>query len=282
LRDSKPIQTMEAQCGSFRANDKGWREGENISERCSIEFPRTYLTAPKLLFGISTADAEFNKPRCISMAFPEVKAGGFSVRVAAWSGCRAYEIGCNWLTLPDDLHLETGRIHTYGGDQAEYENFNQQVFFSQSFASPPIVCVWFQEFEWHSKGFISIKCGATEITSNSFNLKIDSWANRKFKNARVQYIAYPAEENGKRVKSGRNTVVHPEREVVKRVPFYGQPFNNQPKTFIAISELDFSGSRNLRFRCSAIAPNNKELDLSYGTWWDTEMHHAEAQWIAIE
>jgi hypothetical protein len=273
---------VEAQCGSFSAKDKGWRDGENSFARCSVEFPVRYPTPPKLLFGMSVADAESNKPRCLSLTFPEVNAGGFSVQAAAWSGCRGYHIGCNWLTLPEDLHLETGMIHTYGGNRADYDTFNQQVFFSQSFASPPIVCVWIQEFEWHGMDFMSIKCGAFDITSHSFNLKIDSWASRRFKNARVQYIAYPAEENGKRVKSGRNTVVRSQREVVNRAPFYGQPFKNQPKTFIAISEMDFSCGRNLRFRCSANAPNNKELEWTYGTWGDTDMDHAEVQWIAIE
>lgn len=273
---------MEAQCGSFRANDKGWRAGENISARCSINFPRSYLTAPKLLFGMSTVDAEFNKPRCLSLAFPEVSAGGFSVKAAAWSGCHGYQIGCNWLTLPDDLHLETGKVHTYGGDQAEYENFHRQVYFNQSFDSPPIVCVWIQGFEWHGMNFMSIKCGADDITSHSFNLKIDSCLHRRFKNARVQYLAYPAEEDGKRVKSGRSTVIRSEKEVVNPALFYGQPFKNQPKTFIAISEMDFSCSRNLRFQCSAKALNNKELELAYGTWHDSDMDHAEVQWIAIE
>ena len=97
----------------------------------------------------------------------------------------------------------------------------------------------------------------------------------------MQYLAYPAEEDGKRVKSGRNTVVR-SQTVVKRAPFYGQPFKNQPKTFIAISEMDFSLHRNLRLRCSAIALNNKELEWSSGTWFDSDMRHAEVQWIAIE
>jgi hypothetical protein len=173
-------------------------------------------------------------------------------------------------------------IHTNGGDQPDYDSFNRQIFFSQSFASPPKLCVWIQEFEWHSTEFLSIKCSAADITSHSFNLKIESWANRRFKNARVQYLAYSAEDDGKRVKTGRYTIARPHKEVNNQYEFYGQPFKNTPKTFIAIAYMNFNGNRNLRFRCSANAPNKMELACSYGTWWDSDMYQAEVQWIAIE
>lgn len=273
---------MGAQCGSFLANHRGWRDGVNSAARCAVEFSRRYPTAPKLLFGMSSADAEANKPRCLSLAFPEVNAGGFNVQAASFGGCRGFGIGCNWLTLPEDLHLESGMIHTYGGGRADYDSYTQHVFFSQSFASPPKVCIWIQEFEWYGGDFLSMKCFAVDVNCHSFHLKIDSWAGRRFKNARVQYLAYPAEEDGKRVKSGRNTVVRSQKELTHRYPFYGQPFQNTPSTFIAISEMDFNGNRNLRLRCSANAPNNRELEWSYGTWDNSDMDHAEVQWIAIE
>lgn len=275
-------QIVEAQCGSFKADQNGWRPDANSSARCSVQFPHTCATVPKLLFGMSTADAEYKKPRCLSLAFPEVNAGGFSVQAAAFGGCRGYSIGCNWLTLPNDLHLETGMTNTYGAARPEYDNYSEHIFFSQSFDSPPKVCVWIQEFEWYGMDFMSIKCYAADVTANSFHLKIESWANRRFKNARVQYLAYPAEEDGRRVKSGRNIVVRSQKEVTNRAPFYGQPFKNTPKTFIAISEMDFGCDFNLRFHCSANAPNNRELEWNYGTWDDTNMDHGEVQWIAIE
>lgn len=141
---------------------------------------------------------------------------------------------------------------------------------------------WIQEFEWHGDEWMSIKCYADQITSNSFHLKIESWCDRKFTNVRVQWLAYPAEENGKRVKAGRNTVMGAQKEVTNRAPFYGQPFKNTPSTFIAISEIDFNIRKNLRFYAGASAPNNRELEWKYGTWDDTIMHHAEVQWLAIE
>jgi hypothetical protein len=215
----------------------------------------------------------------MSLASPEVNGRGFSLEASTFGGCYGYSLGCNWLTLPNDLHLETSQVFTGNGDRGEY---SQQIFFSQAFPSPPRIAVWLQEFEWHDMGFMSIKCTATDITSQSFYLRIESWAGRKFKQVRAQYLAYPSEEDGKRVKSGRTSLARAQGQVQNRYPFYNQPFTKQPSTFIAISELDFNSTRNLRFSCEAKAPNNRELEWSCHTWGDSDMDHAEAQWLAIE
>jgi hypothetical protein len=186
------------------------------------------------------------------------------------------------MALPDDLHLETGMFHTYNTPQLDFDTFTRHVFFSQSFPTPPKVCVWIQEFEWTNRDFMCMKCYPTDVNCDSFHLRVDSWAGRRFKNARVQFLAYPSEEDGKRVKSGRNTVTRTQGTASARAPFYGEPFKNTPKTFIAISETDFGCDKNVRFRCSANAPNNRELEWSFGTWADTNMDHAEVQWIALE
>jgi len=231
---------------------------------------------------LNCIDAASNKARALSLGHHEVNAGGFTVQAAAWSGCFGYEIGCSWLTLPSDMHLETGMVYTFSAGRTNSPDCDQHIWFPQAFDSPPKIAVWIQEFEYHQNDYMSIKCFATEITPNSFHLRIESWANRKFTNVRVQWLAYPAEEDGKRVKASRNMVLRAQKETSNRAPFYGQPFKNTPKTFIAVSELDFGIDRNLRFRCSANAPNNRELEWKYGTWDDTNMDHAEVQWLAIE
>ncbi|KAF1924819.1 uncharacterized protein M421DRAFT_271364 [Didymella exigua CBS 183.55] len=280
VRESAP--TFEAQCGSFSARNFGWRQGENSSTRCAVQFPCRYPSAPKLLYGLNCIDAERGRARALSICHHEVNAGGFNVQAASWSGCFGYEIGCSWLTLPSDMHLETGMVYTASAGRSNSPDCEQHIWFSQAFDSPPKIAVWIQEFEWLQNDFMSIKCFATDIAPNHFRLRIESWANRKFANVRVQWVAYPAEEDGKRVKAGRNTVSRAQKEASNRAPFYGQPFKNTPKTFIAISEMDFGIDRNTRFRCSADAPNNRELEWKYGTWDDTNMDHAEVQWLAIE
>jgi hypothetical protein len=266
--------------GQFLAEHKGWNPGQDSFARCSITFPQAYPTTPKLLFGLSRVDAEGSRSRSLSLAAPEINASSFSVQAAAFDGGRGYSLGCNWLTLPNDLHLETGMIYC-SGDRTEYV---QHIYFSQSFASPPKIAVWFQEFQCPNGGFLSLRCRATDVTAHSFHLRIESWANRYFRQARVQYLAFPSEEDGKRVRADRTTLLrgHGINGSRNQAPFYNQPFKNTPATFIAISEMDFNSTANLRLECSANAPNNKELIWSINTWSDSDMDHAECQWIAIE
>ncbi|KAJ6109848.1 hypothetical protein N7486_002083 [Penicillium sp. IBT 16267x] len=91
-----------------------------------------------------------------------------------------------------------------------------------------------------------------------------------------------AEEDGKRVKSDRNTVLRAQGVVKNKAPFYGQPFSRTPATFIAVSKIDFGANSNIRMMCRANAPNNQELEWEFGTWADSNMDSAEVTWIAIE
>jgi hypothetical protein len=279
MEKEKSQQIWGPSHGQFRAEENGWNAGQDSFARCSVTFPQAYPTIPRLLLGLSRVDGDGSRPRALSLSQPEIHASNFSVQAASFAGALGYSIGCNWLTLPNDLHLETGMIFCPGGA----ENV-QQVFFSQSFASPPKIAVWFQEFYYPNGGFLSMKCRASDITAHSFHLHVESWANRTFGQARVQYLAYPSEEDGKRVRADRTGVNrgHGSNGSRNQAPFYNQPFKNTPATFIAISEMDFNSSRNLRLECSANAPNNKELVWSINTWGDSDMDHAECQWIAIE
>ncbi|KAI1321093.1 hypothetical protein F5Y16DRAFT_417104 [Xylariaceae sp. FL0255] len=270
-----------AQCGSFMARDRGWAGGEECRARISEVFARKYAEPPKLLFGLSVIDAEANRNRCMGVEFPSVQNDGFSLQAVAWNGTFGHAIGCHWMTLPTDLHLETGMIDTWNTREGNTDRIRREIFFSQSFKSPPKVCVWLQLFEWTGDNFMSIKCSATDISPNAFVFQVESWAGRRFSNVRVQYLAYPSEEDGKRVKSGTTGVNRGQGRVDQHCPFYGEPFKTDPAAFIAICETDFNRSRNTRFSANAVADRNS-LKWDCGTWADTDMDHAVVQWIAIE
>ncbi|KAI1266124.1 hypothetical protein F5Y18DRAFT_435050 [Xylariaceae sp. FL1019] len=270
-----------AQSGVLVAREKGWAGGEECRARMSQTFARKYAEPPKLLFGLNLIDAECNRNRCMSVEFPIVDGNGFSIQAAAFAGTRGYDMGCSWMTLPNDLHLETGMLDTWNTREGNSDRMRREVYFSQSFKSPPMVCVWLQAFEWQGDNFMSIRCSAENVNCNSFVFQVESWAGRKFGNVRVQYLAYPSEENGKRVKSGTTEVKRAQGRVEMHCPFYGEPFKTDPAAFIAIRETDFGRGRNTRFRTNAVADRNT-LKWDCGTWSDTDMDHAVVQWIALE
>ncbi|KAI1109969.1 hypothetical protein F5Y14DRAFT_444299 [Nemania sp. NC0429] len=279
LRDSKPFGG--AQCGVINARDRGWVGGEECRKRISQSFGREYATPPKLLFGLSMIDLEANRNRALSWEYPEVQNNGFSLQAASWAGSYGHGLCANWMTLPTDLHLETGLVDSQFLPISDFDVLRKQVFFTQCFATPPRVCVWLQGFEWQGGNFMSLRCSASDITSSSFVIKCESWAGRRFKSVRMQYLAYPAEEDGKRVKSGTSMVNRAQGRVEQNCPFYGSPFKEKPQTFIAICETDFNIARNTRFAATAEAEKGS-LKWSYWTWADTDMDHAGVQWIAIE
>lgn len=240
--------------------------------------------SPKLIFGFGFIDCDQGpRNRAVSFSVPDVNPSEFTIQVSSFNGCNAYGLSCAWMTLPDDLHLESGSIDTYEGGLLELDGFSRRIAFSQRFASPPKICIWLQEFDYSSAyDWTSISVSTDNINANCFTLNIRSWANRKFRSVRAGWFAYPSEEDGKRVKSGRSRVSRDQKFRNERHPFYGQPFSGIPATFIAISEIDFGANANLRVRCAANAPNERELEWEYGTWWDSNMDHADVTWIALE
>ncbi|KAL9115746.1 MAG: hypothetical protein Q9227_000114 [Pyrenula ochraceoflavens] len=282
-RSKKAPKTIEPQSGLTHAQEKGWRPQTNIVHRAAQTFSKAYSLSPKLIYGLGCVDCDQgSRFRAVSLSVPDVTPSEFTMQVSAFNGCNAYELRCAWMTLPDDLHLESGSIDTYEGGVPERDGFSQRVVFSQRFATKPEICVWLQEFDYATYDWTSISVSADNINTNSFTLNIRSWANRKFRSARAGWFAYPSEENGKRVKSGRSRVTREQKYQKEKHPFYGQPFSNTPATFIAISEVDFGANANLRLRCTASAPNNRELEWEYGTWHDSNMDHADVTWIAVE
>ena len=244
-----------------------------------------------MIFGLAKIDCDQNtRNRSMAVSVPDITPSEFTAHIASFNECNAYAIDCSWMTLPDDLHLEHGSVDTHSTGAVYNDNFRQRVVFDQRFASPPRVCVWLQEIDYPShveaglaaNVFTSIVVTTDNISDNSFTLSITSWANRKYRSVRAGWFAYPAEEDGKRVKSGRNTVARAQGVLKQNSGFYGQPFSRTPATFIAISKVDFGYNANLRMMCRANAPNPQTLEWEYGTWSDSNMDSAEVTWIAIE
>lgn len=281
----KAIVISEPQSGSFLAVEKGWRPGMDSKARCAVKFQRPYAKTPKLLFGLSTIDCVGNKPKNFALSDLDINNAGFSVEAGSWNGCHVYSLGCNWMALPEDLHLETGTIHTFGEPQGEKRMFTQRVTFGQSFEATPMVLVWFRGISYaETTGWFAMQCFAQDVKTNSCTIVIQAGEgdSRMFENATVQYLAYPRAEDGKRVKSARESANHPTKTFTQRAPFYDSPFNKSPSTFIANSKLDFKTNFHLRFQAQAAALNARELEWSYGTWSVSQMTTAHATWIALE
>lgn len=204
----------------------------------------------------------------MKVSIPDITPSGFTAHLESFNGCNAYGIECAWMTLPNDLHLEYGSVDTNGAGAGLKDNVRQHIVFNQGFSSPPKIRVWFQEIDYPvnaGNNYTAIKVMAEDITDTSFTLSLSSWLDRKYTNIRAGWFAYPAEQDGIRVRSGRERVTRAQKNLNRQVPFSPQPFSRTPATFSAISEVDFGSAKHLRMKCKATAPNERELKLDYGT-----------------
>ncbi|KAK4694378.1 hypothetical protein P7C71_g3198, partial [Lecanoromycetidae sp. Uapishka_2] len=262
--------------------EKGWKAGKDSSALIRQEFPTTLSQPPRILYGLSGIDVERNGRLGVACDPKDLSVTGFTVEPRSFGGSQAYGINFSWLTLPNNgVHFEFGQLDTYSLTNFNKLSTTQRIEFPNAFKSPPKVLAWFYEIN-KIGDWCSLKTYPKDASSTGFNIVIESWANRPFDGARVCWLAYEAEEDGKRVKSDKNLVDRATKFAKQDAPWYGTPFTQKPAVFIGISELDFSMGRNIRVRANIDGATNERLQWSYGTWDDSDMDHLIVTWLAVE
>jgi len=120
------------------------------------------------------------------------------------------------------------------------------------------------------------------VNTQGFTTVIGARAGRHFDGARVGWIAYDADEDGKWVRSG-NTITRRNEAGNYDFPFYGPaPYSKAPAIFIGIQEIDFGNDRPLRVHSEISVVTRERLTWQVKTWADSNMDHMACDWIAIE
>ena len=272
----------QAQSGILNPTHKGWSTGQDQFAIVKQEFPASYSSSPRLIFGLRVIDLERSKHKGIVGAVKELTNTGFSAKVHSFGGCYAYNADMSWLTLPNNgIHFENGSYNT-GDEVGRTQGIAPRVHFAVPFNNAPKVCCWLNEINMGGNDWLSLRAFARDISPTSFILDISTWAGRSFEGARVSWFAYDSAEDGKRVKSGISTAKRDNPSQKLKAPFYGSPFSKKPATFIALSEVDFSMDRNIRANTEIVSATATELEWSFGTWADSNMDHMHVTWIAVE
>ncbi len=264
--------------GSFQAtNYAQWSGKSNPQFKYSQKFDTPLAEVPKVLFGMIFVSGSIKQPLSLALRSPEVSAREFSVS-ALGSGEGSLDLTCKWMTLPNDLHLETGIVSTFSPSaEALYDIFTQEISFSRSFTSPPIVRVWIQSFDCSgAQNCLSINCHAESITPHSFYVKINSALDGKFKSARVQYLAYSAEESGRRIKSGRLQINKGLGRETRLNPLNGPEFSADPSYFWAFSGLNIKGTSALFSSCG-LSGTRAEMNI----WPAVDDGDMNLEWIGF-
>ncbi|KAI9835476.1 MAG: hypothetical protein M1837_003785 [Sclerophora amabilis] len=269
------------QSGVVSARDFGTMEQQNFNIRVPIKFPTPLPNVPRMIFGLNLIDTLLpSGPRVASDAI-EATREGFVANPRSFDGSVPFDLKMSWLTLPDnDVHFETGIFDTYDVRTEDTQNVSQRIFYSKPFAKNPVVVCWFFEVNI-ATGWRSLKTFESRVGKEAFTLNVHTWADRRFGGARVGWLAYDADENGKRVKSG-STETRRNESGVNDSAWNSSPFSTTPATFIALSELDISDSHGFRAKAEVNGVTKDRLSWTLNTWADTDMDHIKGTWIEIE
>jgi len=119
-----------------------------------------------------------------------------------------------------------------------------QITFPRPYKGPPKVACWFtQILQPHER--LAITCSTTEVKRNSFVLSVTVPQGCEFEHAKVMWLAWDAEHDGKKIRSGSTEVKSEGKHAGVDHTWQDGPLPRELlKPFIGICSLDFENKRD--------------------------------------
>jgi hypothetical protein len=268
--------------GGVRALDIGWKMETNMTRTTTIRFEKSLASTPRVIYGLRQMD--IISPHGPNIAVETLNLGkeGFDLKLSSWSSI-VFNTEANWLTLPgnSNINFQYGEL-----DSSELtgrpptQNASFRVYFAKPYKTEPKVQCWFTSIV-QPKGWRSLRCNVTNITQTACTVNIETWAGRQFDRAKVMWLAWDSEYDGKNVRSG--TSFFRKDTPIQDFPWYNGSFAKQPVAFGAIIHIDFpEQNTNLRCATNIIEATKDRLKWSAGTWGDTTMEMVGMAWIGMD
>lgn len=285
--DGRKKQVTYAQAGM--AEPSSWSQSTpNFTNVVTQIFQPPYSEVPRMLSGLAKVDQERGPVDIrVVMKHQNVTPNGFESFGSTYAGACSYAPKMSWLTLPEnDIHFETGVFNTHSlGRSADMPIVNFHVPFTKKFVGAPTVVTWLYDLSF-SSGWHSIATNAQNVTQDSFELVINTWAGRLFDGVQVGWLAFDDTGCVSRAKAGRIGATRDARyKSGETVMFAGEGFSKTPAVFCALTELDAGDDRNLRLVAEVLSTTQTGFSYNCGTWANADDHnmdHSTWVWIAIE
>ena len=271
-----------AQSGTYKFLDEWHKQNKKGSLVRKVPFSKSYSRVPKLLYALSVVDLLKNDRRAIGCDVFNISASDFEFRVTTHPESETYQNVISWLALPiSSIHFEHG---TYATIQSHREvvDVSQRIVFNEPFASAPKVCVWLQEF--NSKGSDTTYSLVTydEVEADSFKLVIKSSSSSPSSGMRIGWVAYPAEEHGRRIRSGRYRVANIDTFSDDEVILFKPPYSRLPARFIGLNEFDITNVSSMRVTAEFTELSPENITLECGTWGEHTMKSVGCTWLTVD
>ena len=223
-------------------------------------------------------------------AHTEVVTPGKSIKVHldAWSDTVLYSASCNWLEVYDkDPDFQFGKFSTtddHPSDQPQAQT-SAVVTFPTQFDAVPSVVVWLSELDMANNANWRVRAYVSEVTTESFRIHIDTWADSTLYAATAWWIAHPSDRP--HVASGSFNTMDvrpwnkPQLATEGHVQF-DKTFPRHPTVYAGLNSLDVSNHGNMTVSLSMSDVATEGLRWNIDTMPDSTLYSAGASFIAID
>ncbi|KAM0211949.1 hypothetical protein ACHAQI_005103 [Fusarium lateritium] len=189
--------------GGVRALDIGWKQETNISRSTTIRFEKSLATTLRVIYGLRQMDIISPHGPNIGVETLNLSKEGFDLKLSSWNSL-VYNTEANWLTLPSNsnINFQSGELDSLELlGRAPTQNASFRVYFAKPYKTEPKVQCWFTSIV-QPKGWRSLRCSVSNITRTACTITMETWAGRQFDRAKVMWLAWDSEYDGKNVRSG--------------------------------------------------------------------------------
>ena len=283
--DERKLTTI-AQGGVAKPSSQWNPSKENMVDVNLTKFVIPYISAPRMISGLTTLHQNPSQPIRIRAEHQNVTPTGFEVLTLTFGGSVSYPGEIGWMALPEnDIHFETGVYDTY--NVPRYDN-NQtcwnRVNFPRRFDHTTTVVSWMHEVN-AGPGWHSLRTAVSNVNEVRFELAVSTWADRNFDSVRVRWLTFSDVGCNNRAKAGSLGINREEKYLNGKVRFDGSPFSKTPAVFMALMEFDSGDDYALRLTGKAVNISTTGFDYGCGTWSasnDHNMDHSIWVWVTVE
>ncbi|KAK0760790.1 hypothetical protein N5P37_005726 [Trichoderma harzianum] len=260
--------TVAGRCGTFQHN-----------------FSKPLPIVPTVIYGFLAIDVtNVNGPR-VALSLPSVSETGYTLSAKSFLH-GTLNLEASAMVLPNGkIPFQHGYVDASDnpGGRAANQNATISVTFSKRFKEQPKVIVWFTEISQpHTRKYLWTY--TSNVTAVGMTVHIDTWDNSEFEVARVGWLAWPAECDGKSVRAGNERFI--KDQAATEQTWYNGSFSKEPKVFIGINYIDFPGDPTVPGSLPVFGKlewaTKDKVRWHGGTWGDTIMTEMRFAWLAVE
>ncbi|OQD80181.1 hypothetical protein PENANT_c038G09782 [Penicillium antarcticum] len=183
----------------FSTQDFRLPSNPKLLNATQVNFEPKYPEPPAIAVGLTELDIskEFNVR--IKAYADRVTQSGFVIHADSWADTVLFSAGAAWFEVAStDTEFQIGHFDTLElrpWNEAEQQN-TKRIIFENSFTKPPKVVVWLQGFDMDKHKCWKIAVHASNISSEGFDVHIDTWGESQLYSGSASWIAYPADKTG--------------------------------------------------------------------------------------